>query len=155
METKKKPDIADNANLSENKEGYAQQFSEKGLWNKIKNTARKTGEKTIYQVLVLFYTMREPATPVWCKGVILGTLGYFISLIDAIPDLTPIFGYTDDITLIVAAIGTLAAYITPEIESKAKEKTKQIFKDGNETDLSVDDQNEPSQTNQQQNGSKK
>ncbi|MCP5207470.1 MAG: DUF1232 domain-containing protein [Hahellaceae bacterium] len=137
MDTKQQSDREKETALPERKSHYQKLYSEKGLWHKIKNTARAAGEKTIYQVLVLFYTMREPSTPVWCKGVILGTLGYFISLIDAIPDLTPIIGYTDDITLIVAAIGTLAAYITPEIEAKAKAKTQEYFKNENENEVNV------------------
>lgn len=118
-------------------------YSEPGLWRKIKHSARAAGEKTIYNVLVLFYTMREPNTPVWCKAVIAGTLGYFISFIDAIPDLTPILGYTDDISLIVAAVGTLAAYITPEIEQKAKNKTHEFFKEDVATHTNSDQKTPP------------
>lgn len=114
-------------------------YSEKSFWNKIKTSAKAAGDKTIYNVLVLFYTMRAPDTPLWCKGVILGTLGYFISVIDAIPDLTPILGYTDDLSLIVTAIGTLAAHITPEIEEKARNKANMLLGEtGSGSDQSTD-----------------
>jgi len=50
-------------------------------------------------------------------------------MIDGIPDLTPLLGYTDDIAVMAAAIATLSKYITPEIKSKADEKTGQLLGD--------------------------
>lgn len=101
---------------------------EKSFWKKITNSASAAGHEAIYNAFVLYYTAREKETPLWCKTVIAGALGYFISLIDAIPDLTPVLGYTDDVTVMIAAIGALAAHITPEIKEKAKEKSDALFK---------------------------
>ena len=63
----------------------------------------------------------------WCRTDILGSLAYFVSLIDGIPDLTPFLGYTDDISVMAAAIATVANYITPEIKQRAQEKTISIL----------------------------
>tara|TARA_R110001592_G_scaffold7126_3_gene40173 strand:- start:1135 stop:1305 length:171 start_codon:yes stop_codon:yes gene_type:complete len=48
-------------------------------------------------------------------------------MIDGIPDLTPFLGYTDDISVMAAAIATVSHYITPEIKQKAHEKTTSIM----------------------------
>lgn len=99
---------------------YQSEYSHTSFWQKIKKGAHKAGHDVIYNALVLFHTARADATPTWVKTVILGTLGYFISVIDGIPDLTPVLGYSDDLGLMVAAISALTAYITPEIRSKAE-----------------------------------
>ena len=106
----------------------ATEVPEKSFWSKIKNSASSAGYEAIHNALILYYTARAKETPLWCKTVIVGALGYFISLIDAIPDLTPILGYTDDISVMIAAVAALATHITPEIRNKAKEKADKLFK---------------------------
>lgn len=64
--------------------------------------------------MAAYFAMRDPATPAWAKAVILAALVYFLSPLDAIPDLTPLIGYGDDATVIAAAIRTASAFITEE-----------------------------------------
>lgn len=97
--------------------------TEKRIMKKIRSAFHSIGSDVVTQVLTLYYTLIAPETPVWCRTVILGSLAYFISMIDGIPDLTPFLGYTDDISVMTAAIATVAHYITPEIKLKAQKKT--------------------------------
>lgn len=101
--------------------------SEKTLIKKIGQSFKLIGHEAIYHALLLYFTLQSPNTPAWCKTVVLGSLGYFISLIDGIPDLTPFLGYTDDVALMAATIAAISTYITPEIQAKAKEKQEQLF----------------------------
>ena len=101
--------------------------SEKSLSKKIKNAISAAGSETIYHALVLFYTLESPNTPAWCKTVVLGSLGYFISLVDGIPDLTPLLGYTDDAALMAATVATISTHITPEIREKAEHKKNNLL----------------------------
>jgi len=103
-------------------------LTEKKIVRKIKSALSSVGLEAISHALMLYYTLREPDTPVWCRSVILGSLGYFISIIDAIPDLTPFLGYTDDITVMAAAVATLSQYITPEIKEKSIHKAQTLLK---------------------------
>ncbi|MFT6030186.1 MAG: uncharacterized membrane protein YkvA (DUF1232 family) [Oleiphilaceae bacterium] len=102
-------------------------ISERRVIQKISSALHSIGSEAVNQALTLFYTLRAPATPLWCRTVILGSLAYFISMIDGIPDLTPFLGYTDDISVMAAAIATVSQYITPEIKQKAQEKTVSIM----------------------------
>ncbi len=102
-------------------------ISEKKLLTKIKSAFSSLSQEAITHALILYYTLRAPNTPAWVKTVIIGTLGYFISLIDGIPDLTPILGYPDDISVMAAAIAALSQYITPEIREKAKLKAESFL----------------------------
>lgn len=106
---------------------YISNFSVSGLWNKLSNYAKKAGIKTVYSVLLLFYAYRRKETPSWAKNIILGTLGYFLAPIDAIPDLSPIIGYTDDIGVLSFGLVTIAAYINKEVREKAKERLSKWF----------------------------
>ncbi|WP_020409635.1 YkvA family protein [Hahella ganghwensis] len=102
-------------------------FTTGKLWKKLKMAGRTAGYTAVESALTLFYTSTAKETPAWCKSVIYGALAYFISLIDGIPDLTPILGYTDDIAVMAAALGTLSQYVTPEIKSKAKRQTEALL----------------------------
>jgi len=102
-------------------------LSEKKLLSKVRAALSLTGKTGTTQALILFYTLKAPETPIWCRSVALASLGYFISLIDAIPDLTPVLGYTDDISVMAAAIATIAVHISPEIRRRAKAKVVDIF----------------------------
>lgn len=102
-------------------------INENKLLAKIKAAFRNLSQEALEHAFILFYTLKDPGTPLWCRTVILGALGYFISMIDGIPDLTPVLGYTDDITVMAAAVATLAAHITPEVKQKAKDKTDTIL----------------------------
>jgi uncharacterized membrane protein YkvA (DUF1232 family) len=115
-----KPDKSD--------ENVTTEISEKTFWGKVKKSTTSAGYEAIHNALILYYTARAKETPLWCKTVIVGALGYFISLVDAIPDLTPILGYTDDISVMIAAVAALATHITPEIRDEAKEKADTLFK---------------------------
>lgn len=119
---------------------YSKFYSEKAFFDKIKNFAKKAGIKVIYLSLLLFYAFKKESTPAWAKGVILGALGYFILPIDIIPDVIPAVGYTDDLGLLLVAIGSIAFYIDDDIKLKAKAKLKDWFGEYNEDHLNnIDD----------------
>jgi uncharacterized membrane protein YkvA (DUF1232 family) len=106
---------------------YVDRFSESGFWQKIHRYARQAGIKTVYSALLLFYAYRRKETPKWAKTIVLGTLGYFISPIDFLPDLSPIIGYTDDIGWLSFGLVTIASYINTEVRENARERLKKWF----------------------------
>lgn len=119
---------------------HMKDFSEPGMWKKIKNYATKAGQQTVYTVLLLYYAYKRKDTPLWAKNIIIGTIGYFISPIDALPDLTPIIGYTDDIGVLSFGLVTIACYVNEEVRVKARGKLSKWFKSFDEADLkAVDD----------------
>ena len=113
--------------MSDPKHGFQEQYTEGSFWDKTVNFAKSAGKEVIEKALWLFYAAQDPATPVWAKGVIYGALGYFISPIDAIPDITPIIGYTDDLGVLAAAVASVSMYITAEVKEKASQKLKDWF----------------------------
>ena len=63
----------------------------------------------------------------WARGVVFGALAYFVSPIDAIPDVTPGIGLTDDLGVLIGAIDVVATHITPEVKRQAADKLTEWF----------------------------
>lgn len=108
---------------------YARKFSENKLWKKFSRFARQIGIKTVYSALLMFYAYRRTDTPKWAKNIIIGVLGYLLTPIDAIPDLSPIIGYTDDLGILSFGLVTIAAYINADVREKARKKLHDWFGD--------------------------
>lgn len=117
------------------KNSYKEAFSEKGLWNTLKQFAKAAGTKVVYAALLLFYAYQRNETPTWAKNIVLGALGYFIAPLDAIPDLTPILGYTDDLGVLSFGLVTISAYIDKGVKENAREKLSSWFGDVKEEDI--------------------
>lgn len=124
-----KPDSKEEIAVSEviHVEAFERQYDEKGFWEKLLRFGRTAGSELVEKALYLFYTLQRPQTPAWARRVIYGALAYFVLPFDFISDLIPAVGYTDDLGVIVAALGTVALYITPEVKEKARAQTERWF----------------------------
>jgi len=108
-------------------EKYKEEFTEVGFFQKIKNFGKAAGMKTVYTGLLLYYAFRRKDTPKWAKGIVLGALGYFISPIDGVPDLTPFIGYTDDFGVMMFALVTISAYVNKDVKEQDKTQLEKWF----------------------------
>lgn len=106
---------------------YKKDYSDAGFWHKITTYAKKAGRATVEKALVLYYVVRDDATPQWAKSVIYGALGYFIFPLDMIPDIVPMAGFSDDLTAIVTALTIISRFIKPEHKQLAKDKATKLF----------------------------
>jgi uncharacterized membrane protein YkvA (DUF1232 family) len=113
--------------MDELPKGYGKDFSDDSFWDKVKNFAKSAGKEVVEKALWLYYALHEKTTPTWAKTVIIGALGYFISPIDAIPDITPVMGFADDLGVLAAAVATVAACINAEVKAKATKKLREWF----------------------------
>ncbi len=111
--------------MSENR--FEKEFTEDGFWEKVKSFAKVAGESVLEPALKLFYASKDPETPAWAKATAYGALGYFIMPIDAIPDITPVVGYSDDLGVLVAATAMIVAHINKTHTAKAKKTLKRWF----------------------------
>lgn len=67
-----------------------------------------------------YYCALDPAVPHRVRAVLLGALAYFILPLDAIPDILAGIGFSDDVTVLVAAIALVRAHITPAHRDAAR-----------------------------------
>jgi uncharacterized membrane protein YkvA (DUF1232 family) len=106
---------------------FSRQYSETKFWEKLVMYAKNAGTEVVERALQLYYAAQEPDTPAWAKGVIIASLGYFISPLDAILDAAPVVGFSDDLGVLALAIATVAVYITPAVKQQARAKMKDWF----------------------------
>lgn len=106
---------------------YSPHYSDSGFWDKVKTSAKAAGKGVLEQALKMYYSAKDPDTPLWAKTTVFGALGYFISPIDAIPDMIPVVGFSDDLTILLAAAAAVAAHIKAEHSQKAQETLQAWF----------------------------
>lgn len=116
-----------NNKIHENIEKYEKHYNKRKMFDKIKSVFKKAGIKTIYMVLLLYYTLNSPEISKTEKIKIYGALGYFILPTDVISDFIPITGYTDDATILLWTLYSVWKNITPEIKKRTKDKLKEWF----------------------------
>ncbi|MGO1345255.1 YkvA family protein [Chromohalobacter japonicus] len=100
---------------------YADTFQEQRFWHKITRYGRRAGREVTRRALQLYFVMQRPDVPLWAKSTILGALGYFISPLDAIPDLIPAGGYVDDASVLGAALIAVSVYIDDDVKARAEQ----------------------------------
>lgn len=102
-------------------------YSEPRFWDKLKHYAKIAGTEVIEKALWLYYAAQRPETPAWAKTVIYGALAYFILPVDAIPDMVPLAGYSDDLGALASAIATVSLYISDDVKQRARDKMREWF----------------------------
>lgn len=102
-------------------------FDDGSFWDKVINHARAAGKEVIEKALWLYYAAQQPDTPAWAKTAIYGALAYLVIPVDAIPDLVPAAGYTDDLGTLAVALGTCAIYINKEVKELAAARMPNWF----------------------------
>lgn len=100
---------------------FSKEYSDEKFWEKVKKYALKAGSDVIEKALSMYEALKDQDTPAWAKATIIAALGYFISPVDAIPDITPGVGYADDLGVLTMAFATVVTHIKDEHVRKAKE----------------------------------
>lgn len=114
---------------------YSKYYSEESLWEKIKYFSKAAGTKVVYAVLLLYYAMIDSKVSLKTKIFIAAALGYFLLPTDAIFDLTPIIGYSDDLGVLLFALKQISSAITAEVKENARKKIAEWFNEIDEKEL--------------------
>jgi len=103
-------------NLPHKKPPQEQQLDEEAFHSKLKSVSATIVEKA----LTLYVILTDKETPAWVRGLILAALAYLINPFDAIPDVLPGIGLTDDLAVLALALERLSHYVTPKVEARVK-----------------------------------
>ncbi len=87
------------------------EYVDENLWSKLE----KGGKRISFarDIVALYNFMKDPIVRWHRKAIVVAALIYFIVPLDTIPDLTPFFGYLDDLGVITA----LLKYLGSELKS--------------------------------------
>ncbi|BBG89691.1 MULTISPECIES: YkvA family protein [Aeromonas] len=101
-------------------------FDHNGFWQKLLAFLKRAGYPFIETVLQLYYTSQKEDLPMWAKVLIYSALAYFISPLDAIPDVLPM-GLSDDIAVLSAALATISTFIDDQVRQQVARKLRELF----------------------------
>lgn len=122
-------------NQMENYGQYSKFYSEESFWKKLKGFAGKAGIKVVYLALILYYMLVDEFIDLKSKMMIVAALGYFILPFDLIPDLLPIIGFTDDLSVLMLVFSIVKGKINDSHRLKARNTMEQWFRSVNEFEL--------------------
>src|SRR6266571_4661088 len=71
-------------------------------------------------VLAAYYCAFDRDTPLHVKATLVGAIAYFVLPIDAIPDVLPVLGFTDDAAVLATAIKLVSGHILPAHKEAAR-----------------------------------
>lgn len=90
-----------------------------GFWPKAKRIAATL--PFAHDLLSAYYCAFDRQTPAQAKAALIGALAYFVLPVDAVPDILPMLGYTDDALVLVAALRMVSSHIRDEHREAARQ----------------------------------
>lgn len=72
------------------------------------------------EAVAAFYCATDSATPLRARAILYAALAYFILPFDVIPDFLLGFGFTDDMAVLVTAVGLIRNHLTDEHRARAR-----------------------------------
>lgn len=77
-------------------------------------------------LLAAYYCAFDRETPIQVKATLVGALAYFVLPFDAVPDLLPVLGFTDDAAVLATALKLVTSHMQPQHRDAAREKLEEI-----------------------------
>lgn len=96
-----------------------QEYVARHFWQKCKCFAARM--PFVLDAVAMYYCSIDQKTPLWAKGVVLAALAYLINPFDAVHDVLPLVGFTDDASAIAAALTAIGRHVTDEHKHQARE----------------------------------
>jgi len=96
----------------------------RNFWRKTRSVAARI--PFAEDLLAAYYCAFDRNTPLQVKATLVGAIAYFVLPIDAIPDVLPVLGFTDDAAVLATAIKLVTSHIVPAHRDAARAKLDQF-----------------------------
>jgi uncharacterized membrane protein YkvA (DUF1232 family) len=90
----------------------------RNFWRKLKRVAARI--PFAEELLAAYYCAFDNDTPLSVKATLVAAIAYFVLPVDAIPDVLPVIGFTDDAAVFATAIKLVASHIRPAHRDAAR-----------------------------------
>lgn len=100
---------------------------QRGFWPKFQRVAARV--PFARDMLAVWFSARDPQTPMRAKGMMLAALAYFVLPTDAIPDILAGVGFTDDAAVLLALMGLVGTHVKPRHKDAAREVVDRVRDD--------------------------
>ncbi|MGH6725923.1 MAG: YkvA family protein [Pseudolabrys sp.] len=94
-----------------NSDGGDDSALQRSFWRKIRRVVAQI--PFAEDLLAAYYCAFDHNTPLQVKATLVGAIAYFVLPLDAIPDVLPVLGFTDDAAVLATAIKLVANHISP------------------------------------------
>jgi len=101
-----------------------QQRVREGFWKKFRRVATRLPFAN--DLAAAWFCATDPTTPFRVRATLFGALAYFVMPFDVVPDLLAVVGFTDDASVLLAALTVVAAHIKPEHRRQAEKALKNL-----------------------------
>jgi uncharacterized membrane protein YkvA (DUF1232 family) len=89
--------------------------------------ARKLFKSIGFEAVTLFYAFRDPATPKRVRVLTALMLLYLVSPIDIVPDFLAVFGWADDLAVLMLGVPALVKRLPAAVRQLAEEKAMRLM----------------------------
>jgi uncharacterized membrane protein YkvA (DUF1232 family) len=96
----------------------------RNFWRKIRRVVAQI--PFAEDLLAAYYCAFDRNTPLQVKVTLVGAIAYFVLPLDAIPDVLPVLGFTDDAVVLATAIKLVAGHILPEHKEAARDALSRL-----------------------------
>jgi uncharacterized membrane protein YkvA (DUF1232 family) len=90
------------------------------FWRKLKRVAAWI--PFAEELLAAYYCAFDKETPLSVKATLAAAIAYFVLPVDAVPDVLPVIGFTDDAAVLATAIKLVADNVRPAHRAAARNK---------------------------------
>ncbi len=81
------------------------------------------------EVVAGYFCALDEKTPTRVRGTLLAALAYFVLPLDFVPDFILGLGFTDDVSVLLAALGAVRANVTPAHRAAARQVLEDAARD--------------------------
>lgn len=92
----------------------------RNFWRKLKRVAARI--PFAEELLAAYYCAFDKETPLSVKATLAAAIAYFVLPVDAVPDVLPVIGFTDDAAVLATAIKLVADNVRPAHRAAARNK---------------------------------
>jgi uncharacterized membrane protein YkvA (DUF1232 family) len=97
---------------------------EKHFWTKVRRVVARI--PFAEDLVAAYYCALDRDTPGYVRATLLGAVAYFVLPADLVPDFLAGLGFTDDATVIAAAIAAVGRHLEPRHRERARERLEHL-----------------------------
>jgi uncharacterized membrane protein YkvA (DUF1232 family) len=97
---------------------------ERRFWRKVRRVVARI--PFTEDLLAAYFCAIDRNTPAYVRAVLCGALAYFVLPADMIPDVLAPLGFTDDASVIAAAIAAVGRHLQPEHRDAARDRLERL-----------------------------
>lgn len=90
-----------------------------GFWKKLRRQAASV--PFAQEATAAYFAAFDRGTPLKVRATLLAALAYFVLPVDAVPDVFPVLGFTDDAAVLATAVRLISDHILPHHYQAARD----------------------------------